>query len=110
MYTLVCSEGIEAASPLRDYIIQRLNFLLKPFEGEIEQITVHLENRDSSEPEAQRTCWIVAKLPSKTLMVEEQNSHFSVALDVALKRLIHKISNSVAAEREAVAAGHRVRW
>ena|SRR5579872_948677 len=102
MRMLVRSEGFEAPSALQEYVIQRLTFLLKPFEDDIEQITVHLENRDASRSDVRKTCRIVVNLRCKTVTVEEQKSHFSVALDVALKRLLYNISSSLVAEREVI--------
>ena len=104
MRTLVRSESFEVPSALREYIIQRVTFLLDPFADDIEQITVHLENRGALPPDAQRVCRIIAELRCKTVTVEEEKSHFSAALDVALKRLLYNISISLVAEREAIAS------
>ncbi|HLH06533.1 MAG TPA: hypothetical protein VKW78_04800 [Terriglobales bacterium] len=104
MRTLIRSEGFDAPSALREHVIQRLAFLLQPFEGDIDQITVHLENCTASQPDAQRLCRITAEMRCDTVMVEERKSHFSIAFDFAVKRLLYSIWSSLNAEREAIAS------
>jgi ribosome-associated translation inhibitor RaiA len=104
MRTLIRSEGFEASNALREHVIQRLNFLLQPFGGDLDQITVHLENCTASQPDSQRVCRITAEIRCHTVMVEERKSHFGLAFDSALKRLLYSIWSSLKAEREAIAS------
>jgi ribosome-associated translation inhibitor RaiA len=103
MHILIRCSGIGTPDALQDYVLRRLEFSLKRFEHDVEQVTVHLAGAGDAEVSSDRTCHIVAELYGGTIFsVEERQMHFSSAVDLALKRITFNITNSLTVQRDAI--------
>ncbi len=80
---------------LHDYIQRRLQFSLGRFGDKIRSVTVRVMDLNGPKGGLDKKCQVMAKLNSKTLVMEGVDQDFYVIADVTIERLQRKIAREI---------------
>jgi ribosomal subunit interface protein len=83
----ISGRGIEEVETLRDYVTQRLRFVLSRFGGQITRVGVRLVERETVRGESRLECRLTIRLVSgRKILVDVSDTDGYAAIDRAVER------------------------
>ena len=111
MRITISGQGIDAMETMRDYVTQRLRFVLSRFGGEITRVRVHLVKNRTERGETHLACRLTISLVSgRKIFADVSHTDVYAGIDQAVDRVRRSVRLSLDTTRAGVTSGMAGAW